>query len=179
MKHSRLLAWLFVAFLSLAVSPLATAKEEADKFLEKLHVQGYGEVMLDYLDYLKQFNLLPEDVAENWDLYQSRGWRMAISESFNPTEVEERTTKAKTFLDKYIKNHPDSPAIGEEVIAWADISFKEGLRQLGQARIAKEKEKKDAAILKARAAFEESQPRFEQSIELHRKNLTASKPPPA
>ena len=173
MKHSRWLAWLFVVSLSLAFPAAGTAKEEADKFLDQLHRHGYGEVTLDYLDYLKQFNLLPEDVAENWDLYQARGWRMAITESFNEKEVEERTTKAKTFLDKFIKGHPESADVGEEVSEWGDMSFKAGLRLLGQSRIAKDTEKKDAFTLKARAAFEESLPRFEQSIELYRKNFTA------
>ncbi len=173
MKHSRWLVSLFGLSLVFALASAAPAKEEAEKFLDRLHDRGYGEVMLDYLDYLKQFNLLPEDVAANWDLYQSRGWRMSIGESFNEKEVEDRTTKAKTFLDKYLKDHPDSPEVGEEVVEWGDMSFKAGLRLLGQARITKDKEKKDALTLKARTAFEEARPRFEQSIEVHRKNLTA------
>ncbi len=144
MKHTRLLGWLSVASLLLGLAPAAPAKEEAGKFLDELHRRGYGEVTIDYLDYLKQFNLLPEDVAANWDLYQSRGWRMAISEAFNEKEVEDRTAKARTFLDKYLKDHSDAPEVGEEVVEWGDMSFKAGLRLLGQARMAKDTEKKEA-----------------------------------
>ncbi len=173
MKHSHWLGCLFAVSLVLTLAPQAPAKEEADKFLEELHHRGYGEVTIDYLDFLKQSKLLPEDVAENWDLYQLRGWRMSISEAFNDKEAEERTTKAKAFLDKFLKDHPDSPAVGEEVAEWGDMSFKAGLRLLGQARMAKDAEKKEALSLKARAVLQEAVPRFEQSIELHKKNMEA------
>ncbi len=162
----------FVGLLLALASP-AGAKEEADRFLEELNRRGYGEVTLTYLDFLKQSNLLPEDVAENWDLYQSRGWRLAINEAFNDKEVEERTAKAKALLDKFLKDHPESPDVGEEVAEWGDMTFKSGLRLFAQTRITKDADKKDALMQKARAAFLEAKPRFEQAVELHRKNMSA------
>ncbi len=173
MKYSRCLVCLSAASLLALLAPAAMAKEEVDEFLEQLQDHGYGEVTLDYLGYLKETQQLPPDVTANLDLYQSRGWRMAIGEAFNDKEAEERTVKAKEFLDKYIKDHPGSPEVGEEVAEWGDMSFKSGLRLLGQSRIAKDKEKKAALILKARATFEEALPRFDQSIELKRKKLAA------
>ncbi len=71
------------------------------------------------------------------------------------------------------QDQPDAPDIGEEAARWGNTSLTAGLRLLGQARIAKDKEKNHAFTLKARTAFEEARPWFEQSIEVHRQNLTA------
>src|ERR1700729_3045882 len=95
--------------LVLLLAASAGAKEAAQQFLEKLQARGYGETALDYLAYLKEHELVPEDMTADWDLWQSKAWRLAIAEAFNPKEVAERREKAQTLLEKYLKEHPDAP----------------------------------------------------------------------
>ena len=101
--RSNLLNWLTLAVVLPAVWALAStavAKEAAHEFLDKLRDRGYGEVTLDYLDYLKEHQLVPDDIAAEWDLYQARAWRLSVDEAFNPKEAAERREKAQSQLEQ-------------------------------------------------------------------------------
>ena len=151
----------------------ASAKEAAHKFLDKLRERGYGEVTLDYLDYLKQHQLVPDDVAADWDLYVSRAWRLAVGEAFNAKEVAERREKAQTQLEKYLKEHPDSALATEEVAEWGSMSLKDGLRLVDQAQASKDVDRKAKLNEEARVALVAAKTRLTQAVELGAKQLAA------
>ena len=63
--RSNFLHWLTLAVVlpaAWALASAAAAKEAAHEFLDKLRDRGYGEVTLDYLAYLKEHQLVPDDV---------------------------------------------------------------------------------------------------------------------
>ncbi len=151
--RSNFLYWLTLAVVfpaTWALASAAVAKEAAHEFLDKLRERGYGEVTLDYLAYLKQNQLVPDDIAADWDFYESRAWRLAIGEAFNPKEVAERREKAQSQLEKFLKEHPDSALATEEVGEWGAMSLKEGLRLLDQAQASKDPERKVKLTAEAR-----------------------------
>ncbi len=176
--RSNLSYWLTLAVVlpaAWALAGSATAKEAAHEFLDKLRERGYGEVTLDYLAYLKQNQLVPDDVAADWDLYESRAWRLAVGEAFNPKEAAERREKAQSQLEKYLKEHPDSALASEEVSEWGTMLLKEGLRLLEQAGVSKDPERKVKLTADARAALDGATTRLKQAVEMAAKQLAAQR----
>jgi cellulose synthase operon protein C len=169
---NKLLCWLSLSVF-LAVASVATAKEAAHQFLEKLRVRGYGEVTLDYLDYLKQQNLVPADMTGDWDLYQARAWRLAIGEAFNAKEVAERREKAQGLLEKYLKEHPESALAAEEVSEWGTMGLKEGLKLADQAQASKDPDpaRKTALNAEARTTLEAAKIKLTQAVDMGVKQL--------
>ncbi|HEY1786257.1 MAG TPA: hypothetical protein VGG30_11935 [Pirellulales bacterium] len=156
-----------------ALASTAVAKEAAHAFIDKLRERGYGEVTLDYLTYLKEHQLVPDDVAADWDLYESRAWRLSVGEAFNPKEVAERREKAQAQLEKYLKEHPNSALATEEVSEWGAMSLKEGLRLVDQAQGSKEADRKVKLYEEARTALAAAKTRLTQAVELGAKQLAA------
>ncbi|HEX4143027.1 MAG TPA: hypothetical protein VHY91_05715 [Pirellulales bacterium] len=174
--RSNFLHWLGLAFVlpaAWAVASVAGAKEAAHEFLDRLRDRGYGEVTLDYLAYLKEHQLVPDDVESDWDLYQARAWRLAIAEAFNPTEVTERREKAQSLLEKYLKEHPDSVLATEEVAEWGTMSLKEGLRLLDQAQASKDPERKAKLNGEARAVLAGAKTWLTRAVDMGAKQLAA------
>ena len=60
--RSNFLHWLTLVVVlpaACALASMAAAKEAAHEFLDKLRDRGYGEVTLDYLEYLKAISWPP------------------------------------------------------------------------------------------------------------------------
>ena len=88
-----------------------SAEEPALAFLRAAQEQGYGEASLDYLEQLQAAGRLPAELKETWDLELSRSYRAAVAEAFNAAEAEAQLAKAQTHLDKFLREHPDHPAV--------------------------------------------------------------------
>jgi hypothetical protein len=174
--RSNFLHWLTLAVVlpaAWALSSVAAGKEAAHEFLDKLRQRGYGEITLDYLDYLKEHQLVPDDIEANWDLYQSRAWRLAIGEAFNPKEVAERREKAQAQLDKYLKEHPDSLLAIEEVAEWGSMSLKDGIRLLDQSQASKDPDRKVKLNLEARTTLGGAKTWLQQAVDRGSKQIAA------
>ncbi|MBI3836876.1 MAG: hypothetical protein HY288_02935 [Planctomycetia bacterium] len=136
------------------------AEEPVFEFLHAAQDAGYGEVAIDYLEGLRAGGRLPKELAETLDLELSRSFRIAVSESFNATEAEQRVAKAQTHLDKFLKEHADHPEVGRAIESWGDIALDRAVQRMRLARGTKDKAQKEKYLTAARADLEEARPRF-------------------
>src|SRR5436309_548215 len=104
----------------LAVLPGAAARsaKPVAEFLRAAQEAHYGEASVDYLERLQSRGKLPADMAEVFDLELSRSYRIAVGESFNAAEAEQRLVKAQSHLDKFLKEHPNHPEVGRAIESW-------------------------------------------------------------
>jgi tetratricopeptide (TPR) repeat protein len=141
----------------------ASAEEPAEEFLRAAQDRGYGEVAVEYLEWLSAQKRLPKSLAETLDLELSRSYRIAVSESFNPAEAEARLAKAQAHLDKFLKEHPNHPEVPRAMDSWGEIALDRALSRIRQAGATKDSAQKEKYFVAARPDLAEARTRFAEA----------------
>jgi tetratricopeptide (TPR) repeat protein len=158
--------------VALAVlTALGAADERYLDFVHRLQERGYGEISIQYLDRLNALPDPPDEVREVWELEMGKSLRIAADEAPNADQTQKRLADALAHIDKFLKENADHPAAAEALAALGDISMQRGQLLIKSARNATDKTKQGELFTNARAAFEESRPRFVQSVERYQSYL--------
>jgi len=153
-------------FLDLTSSTPARAAEPFLEFLHGLESRGYGEAALDYLAIISERKDLPEDVRGLLDLEKANALRTAASETQNADLANVRTIEAKAVLDKFLKEHADSPQAAAAFVSFGDLASTRATELLRAAQNQRGKEA-EPKYLEAREAFVEARPRYAKAVELY------------
>ncbi|MEX0679463.1 MAG: hypothetical protein WD063_20475 [Pirellulales bacterium] len=149
------------------------ADEPVFRFVHAAQAHGYGEAALDYLEQLRALGRVPRELNETWDLELSRSYRAAVAEAFNAAEAETRQAKAQTHLDKFLKEHPDHPAVAGAMESWGDMTLDRALEQVRAASGLKDAALKEKHLAAARSDLEEAGPRYVNAAQRYLERLSA------
>jgi hypothetical protein len=152
--------WALLFVLSAWPAIGTRAEEPATQFLRAAQDRGYGEVAIEYLQQLQKQGRLPKALVETYDLELSRSYRIAVAESFNAAEAEQRLVKSQEYLDKFLKAHPDHPEVARAIESWGQIALDRGLQRMRAARGTKDRDQREKHLSVARVDLKEAQIRL-------------------
>lgn len=151
------------SFAFLILAPSAFAEEPFAEFLHGLQQRGYGEQALHYIEEISQRSDVPVELRQTFDLERSRSLRLAADEAYNAEQRKTRLEESKALLDKFLKDNPNHPAVGEALNAWGNEQLNNGILSLGQSRGTKEKAEQDKLLTLAREQLNDAKTRFQSA----------------
>jgi len=167
-----LLPW---ALLGALAAGAAAAEVRPLEFIHALQAKDYHEVVVDYLNMLKQQEPMPPEVAEVWDLEMSKSLRGAAGRAYGRQDFDQRMSDAQKHLDQFLKAKPDHVEAISALVSSASFSVDRALQYLRLAKglEAKDKEAKAKYLADARTSLEEARPRFAKAVEQFQARLAA------
>lgn len=147
----------------------ARADEDFIGFLRGLHERGHGELAVHYLNQIKNWADLPEEVKTTWDLEMARSLRIAASETPNTDLQQKYILEAQQSLDKFLAEHADHEEAASAQMTSGDISL---FRAQNVLRVAlRDKAKKETLIPEARKLLSEARPKFEKAAAMFKARI--------
>lgn len=171
LRASRLVLAGLAGCAFLAAGDILRAEEPFVAFLRALQANGYGEQSLDYIEQIAGRPDLPADLRESLDLERSRSMRLAANEAYDANQRADRLAQSQALLDKFLKERPNHPAMGEALLSWADQVMEEAARSLGAAKGVKDKQEQANLLAAARSKLLDAGERYESARKLLRERL--------
>jgi hypothetical protein len=163
--------WLLILALGLLGVQPARAVEPYQEFLRGLWDRGYGEDALAYLNQIQQRADLPTAVAESIDLALARSLLIAADEADSSQIATQRLASARTYLDKFLKEHPTHSEVPAANVLAGELAMARGDKLLDQAKALDDDKARNEKLREARSAFVEARPFFEQAADQYAKIL--------
>jgi outer membrane protein assembly factor BamD (BamD/ComL family) len=163
---------LVVGFALESASRLA-AVEPYREFLAALEDRGYGEAAVDYVKFAANRPDLPDEIRAILDLEMARALRVSAQETTNVDEQGQRLADAQGYLEKFLREHPDTPDAAAGYTEYGDVAYDRGKETLARALIYRPGEQQEAHLAIARQHFVEARPRFVKAVGLYRTQIAA------
>ncbi|MBN1394917.1 MAG: hypothetical protein JW959_07835 [Pirellulales bacterium] len=164
----------------LSPAQTASAGEEPLRILQVLRENGYADVAVKYLEKLAERPEMPAEVRDVWDLEMSKSLSAAAADAYDEREYERLAAASQRHLAKFIREHPDHPAVASAITAWGENLGKQALGRLTAARNIAKKNKDLSAKLfsEARDELQQARDKFVQAQQYFQKQIDALPPPP-
>lgn len=160
----RVLLYSTCAAAALTVS-VASAKEEAGKFLDRLQRHGYGEAGIFYLNQLQKEGELPAELKETLDLELSKCFSIAVVEAYNADAAKNCLAKSQEHLKKFLEEHSGHPRRAEALATAGDLKSNHALDEMRLARLTKDKDERAEHLAEARKSLVEAGPKYTEAAE--------------
>ena len=169
MLRSFPLTALILAILSVEGVNLAYAAGDdprfAQEFADGLRTRGYYDLALDYLDEWRQAKDTPADFRLALDFLEGRVLIEAASHDNDPEVARDKLDRARTKIEKFVKDNPDHPDVTDALIALANLLYERGRTEVIFASEAKTPADKEGRMVTARKFFGNAREAFGKAIE--------------
>ena len=151
------------SFAFLVLAPCAFGEEPFAEFLHALQERGYGEQALAYIEEISQRSDVPVELRQTFDLERSRSLRLAADEAYDAAQRKARLDESKALLDKFLKDNPNHPAVGQALNAWGNEQLNNGILSLAESRGTKDKAEQEKLLVRAREQLADAKTRFQSA----------------
>ena len=145
----------------------------AANFADGLRTRGYYDLALDYLGEWRQAKETPADFRVLLDFLEGRVLIEAASHDNDPEAARDKLDRARTKIERFVKDQPDHPEATEALIALANLLYERGRTEVIFASEAKTPADKETRLVTARKFFGNARDSFGQAIERLNTKFTA------
>jgi len=146
----------------------ATAQQDprvAERFLQALRENGLHDLALDDIALLRDDSGVPANLKAELDYLEGRTLIDEASKTSDLARRRELLDRASARLEKFVKEHPDSPLAREALVEIARRIYERGHLAVLVAGETQDEARKTEKIDEARAAFQEAREAFGRASE--------------
>ncbi len=158
------LAVLAVTDTTWAQSAPTTKTQTEMRFLQGLRERGYNDLILEYIDKLRQQPDTPADLKILLDYEEGRCLVEEASQAALPIQKRELLEKARTKIEDFAKNHSTHKLVPEALVQLARLYFERAQAAVQQATDAETPAEKEVRLTEARASFAAARDAYDRAM---------------